>query len=72
MTQKNDSVEMSMTFVFETKIPLTTETEVSLMIANKTYIKAILKSEIKVIKLNFDNYQNWTNEMQLLLNAKKL
>ena len=94
MVQKDDFVEMPVTFVSktgasstietraslttETRIPLTTETkvsltiEISLMIANKTYVKTILKNEIKIIKLNFDNYQNWTDGMQLLLNAKKL
>ena len=82
MTEKDDFVEKSMTPVFETKVSLiietevpvsmTTESEVPLMIANKTYVKTILKNEIKITKLNSDNYQSWTNEMQLLLDAKRL
>ena len=72
------TIETEASLTTETGASLTTETEasltieVSLVIADKTYVKAILKNEIKVIKLNSDNYQNWANEMQLLLNAKKL
>ena len=36
------------------------------------YEKAILKGEIKVAKLNLDNYQSWANGMELLLDAKML
>ena len=82
MAEKNDFVEKSMTSVSETKVSLIIETKISvsmttesrapLMIANKTYVKTILKNEIKITKLNSDNYQSWTDGMQLLLNAKKL
>ena len=64
MAERNDFVGEPMTLVSETEAPLTTETgasltiEVPLMIADKTYVKTILKSEIKITKLNFDNYQN--------------
>ena len=36
------------------------------------YEKAILKGEIKVTKLNSDNYQSWANGIELLLDAKML
>ena len=36
------------------------------------YVKAILKGEIKLTKLNSDNYQSWSDGMQLLLGAKML
>ena len=82
MAERNDFVEKPVTPVSETKASLTTETGASasmttesrapLMIADKTYVKTILKSEIKVTKLNSDNYQSWADGMQLLLNAKKL
>lgn len=36
------------------------------------YTKAILKGEIKVTKLNSDNYQSWADGMELLLDAKML
>ena len=36
------------------------------------YNKAILKGEIKLTKLNAENFQSWSEGMQLLLAAKKL
>ena len=82
MAERDDFVGKSVTFVFGTKISLIIETKISvsmttelgvpLMIADKTYVKAILKNEIKITKLNFDNYQSWADGMQLLLDAKGL
>lgn len=37
---------------------------------NGVYAKVILKGEIKVTKLNSDNYQSWADGMELLLDAK--
>ena len=36
------------------------------------YIKAVLKGEIKITKLTPDNYQSWSDGMELLLDAKML
>ncbi len=36
------------------------------------YTKAILKDEIKVTKLNPDNYQSWADGIEFLLDAKML
>ncbi len=36
------------------------------------YIKTILKDEIKVTKLNLDNYQSWADGIELLIDAKML
>lgn len=41
-------------------------------ISDKSYTPAILKGEIKLTKLNSDNYQRWAEGMQLLLAAKRL
>lgn len=39
---------------------------------DRLYVKPILKGEIKVTKLNSDNYQSWADGMELLLDAKML
>ncbi len=39
--------------------------------SDSQYIKAIPKSEIKVTKLNSDNYQSWANSIRFFLDAKK-
>ena len=42
------------------------------MLLDNQYTKANTKEEVKFIKLNFDNYQNWSDGMELLLDAKTL
>ena len=39
-------------------------------VANDQYRKINRKEKIKLIKLNSDNYQNWTNDMKILLSVK--
>ena len=41
-------------------------------IPDGTYEKAIFKGEVKVTKLNADNYMAWVHSMKIMLNAKEL
>ena len=42
------------------------------MFLNNQYIKASTKEKVKFIKLNFDNYQSWSNDMEFFFGAKTL
>lgn len=41
-------------------------------IPDGTYEKSILKGEVKVTKLNADNYMAWAHSMEIMLDAKEL
>ena len=66
MTEKIDFVEKSTTFVS------TTKTFKSEIVIHDQYRKINRKNEIKFIKLNSNNYQNWTNDMKILLSIKMM
>ena len=66
MFEKIDFVEQSTTFV------LTAKTSESETVIDDQYKKINRKNEIKFIKLNSNNYQNWTNDMKILLSIKMM
>ena len=66
MSEKIDFVEKSTTFV---SIAKASESEI---VIDDQYRKVNKKNEIKFIKLNSDNYQNWTNDMKILLSIKMM
>ena len=66
MTEKINFVEKSTTFVSTAK---TFESEI---VIDDQYKKINKKNEIKFIKLNSNNYQNWTNDMKILLSIKMM
>ena len=66
MSEKIDFVEKSTSFILITKA---SESEI---VINDQYRKINKKNEIKFIKLNSDNYQNWTNDMKILLSIKMM
>ena len=41
-------------------------------VLDNTYLKSLLKGDIKVTKLNRDNYQSWARNMRISLDAKLL
>ena len=41
-------------------------------VLDNTYLKGLLKGDIKVTKLNRDNYQSWARNMRISLDAKLL
>ena len=66
ITERIDFVEKSTIFV---SIAKTSESET---VIDDQYKKINRKNKIKFIKLNSDNYQNWTNDIKILLSIKMM
>ena len=67
MSENIDFVEKSTSFVSMMKA-FVSSTEGD----DNQYRKANRKNELKLIKLNSDNYQSWANGMKILLNVKNM
>ena len=65
MSENVDFVERSATLVSMTKA-----LESTVAFNDHQYDKTIREKKFKIIKLNFDNYQSWSNSIKILFNAK--